>query len=91
MTCSPLAINMLLHFYAIRSLYRDEHPDYWPPAQRALLADMLSNGLVTAVDKQCMFVTTDAGRRVVHRLLDQFCLLVNMHETTTKKTEETPQ
>lgn len=47
---SPLAIDMLLHFYAVCERYIKSPVTDWPPAQQAIVAEFLTRGLIEPVE-----------------------------------------
>lgn len=67
-SCSPLAISMLLHFYAVREPYHKGHPGMWPPAQKQVLADFIRHGLIKTTECSHDFDVTDKGHAVIEQL-----------------------
>jgi len=64
---SPLAIQMLLHFYAVRERYIPAPVSTWPPAQRAIVESFMLKGLIREQDHED-YVTTDKGALIVATL-----------------------
>lgn len=64
---SPLAITMLMHFYANRDRFIPAPVEFWPPAQRAIVAGFKANGLIFERGPED-FGTTDAGSLIVATL-----------------------
>lgn len=64
---SPLAIQMLLHFYAVRERYIPAPVSTWPPAQRAIVESFILKGLIREQDHED-YVTTDKGSLIVATL-----------------------
>lgn len=64
---SPLAIQMLLHFYAQRDRFIPAPVSTWPPAQRAIVEAFMHKGLI--YDKGYEdYTTTDKGEALVATL-----------------------
>jgi hypothetical protein len=64
---SPLAICMLLHFYAVATPYRPEPVEEWPNAQRSILRQYLHHKVVYARDGT--YCTTELGDVIVRDLM----------------------
>lgn len=72
---SPLAIEMLLHFFAICEPYRQSAPETWPRAQQRVLAHFLAQGLVEPTDYG--FKTTDKGTWLAKQMTIEFKRLMH--------------
>jgi len=64
---SPLAMQMLLHFYAVRERFIEAPVSCWPPAQRAIVESFKDRGLIFERAHED-FGTTDKGSLVVETL-----------------------
>lgn len=62
---SPLAIEMLLHFFAVCERYIDRPVTNWPPAQQRVVAEFLSRGLVEPAEHG--YKTTHRGDVLARR------------------------
>ena len=67
---SPLAINMLLHFYAVCTPYLSRPVDDWPPAQREILQHYLDHNLVEPCDYG--FTVTEKGAWLARQVRADF-------------------
>lgn len=67
-TSSPLAITMLLHFYAKCDPFIDAEVSDWPPAQQSLVSQFIRSGLIyqqQGPGANNVYITTPKGARVV--------------------------
>lgn len=72
---SPLAIQMLLHFYAICTPYRPEPESAWPPAQTKALAHFKAQQLIQPCDYG--YSTTEKGDWLARQLTIEFKRLMH--------------
>lgn len=77
MNCSPLAIEMLLHFQTCAYQYRGSTASTWPPAQQRILGQFLQQGLVQIATHG--YKTTPAGEILARRLRLHFEILMLDH------------
>jgi hypothetical protein len=71
---SPLAITMLMHFYAVCTPFIDRPVADWPNAQRGVVETLLARGIITTCDYG--YMTTEKGDRLVRKTQLQFQLLM---------------
>lgn len=64
---SPLAIQMLMHFYGTRERFISAPLELWPPAQRGIVEGFKNAGLIFERDHED-FGTTDKGSLIVATL-----------------------
>jgi hypothetical protein len=72
---SPLAIDMLLHFFAVCTPYKPGEPATWPPAQREVLAHFQANELIQPCTHG--FQTTEKGDWLARQLTIEFKRLLH--------------
>lgn len=72
---SPLAIEMLLHFFAICEPYRRSDSSTWPRSQQCVLEHFKAQGLVEPCDYG--FKTTDKGTWLAQQLTIEFKRLMH--------------